>query len=287
MISFPTIEGVSHSFIKVNDTQLHVAQTGTGKPLLLIHGWPQHWYVWRKIIPLLKNHYRLIMPDLPGLGWSDMPKDKDFRKEKLADDMIQLVKALKLKHVDLVGHDWGGWIGFLACLKNPEMFEKYVALGITYPFGVTRLPIMQYGRFSYQIPLALPFIGEYALRFFPTFTEWLIKLGAGKKDIWTKEELYWFSSVLQNSQKAQASSLLYRNFLTKELVPLYKGKYKQKNFRTQTLLLIGENDPVINPSLFQNFNQATVHIKEIKNSGHFIPEEQPEITAKEIETFFK
>ena len=159
MSKFPDVEGVSHSFITVNGTKIHVAQIGKGKPLLLLHGWPQHWYVWRNIIPLLKDDFRLIMPDLPGLGWSDMPKDKDFRKETLAKTVIALVETLHLKQVGLVGHDWGGWIGFLACLEKPEMFTKYVALGINSPFSLTSFPLLQSWRFAYQIPIALPFVG--------------------------------------------------------------------------------------------------------------------------------
>src|SRR6266545_408806 len=95
------------------------------------------------------------MPDLPGFGWSDMPNDNNFQKEKLAKDIIQLIDALQLKQVGLIGHDWGGWIGFLACLEKPELFSKYLALGITYPFGVTHLLLSQYQRFLYQIPLGL------------------------------------------------------------------------------------------------------------------------------------
>lgn len=284
-MQLPEVTGVSHSSITINGAKLHVAQAGKGKPLLLLHGWPQHWYVWRKLIPLLKNNFQLIMPDLPGLGWSDIPRNKDFRKEKLADTIIQLINALQVKQVDLVGHDWGGWIGFLACLKKPELFRKYVALGISYPFGVTHLPLSQYRRFFYQIPLAAPLLGKNTVRYIPSFTEWMLMTGTKKKEIWTKEDLHWFSSLLQHPQKAEASSLYYRNFLTKELLPLYKGKYKNKIFQTQTMLLIGENDPVINPSLFQNFHEDIVKLKFIKDCGHFIPEEQPERTAKEIEAF--
>ena len=141
----------------------------------------------------------------------------------------------------------------------------------------------------YQIPLALPFVGENVLRYLPSLTEWLIKKGTYKKDLWTEEELQWFSSVLQNPQRAKASSLLYRDFLSKELLQLYQGKYKNRKFIVPTYLLIGEKDPVINPSLFHNFKDdaTTVQIKTIKNCGHFIPEEMPEAVAKEVKIHFK
>src|SRR5260221_8456278 len=135
MVSLPHVAGIKHTYIKISTAKIHVAEVGQGKPLLLLHGWPQHWYVWRKIIPELSKSFRLIMPDLPGFGWSEMPKDKNFRKETLAENILELIDILKLKRVGLIGHDWGGWIGFLMCQKEPARFTGYIALGIGYPFN--------------------------------------------------------------------------------------------------------------------------------------------------------
>ena len=52
----------------------HFAEAGEGEPVLLLHGWPQHWYAWRKVIPLLGESHRLISPDLRGFGWTDAPR---------------------------------------------------------------------------------------------------------------------------------------------------------------------------------------------------------------------
>lgn len=283
----PELSGVSHKFITINGSKIHVAEAGRGKPLLLIHGWPQHWYIWRKIIPLLANDYHLIMPDLPGFGWSDPPKNDDFRKEQLARAMIDLLDALHLKQVTLVGHDWGGWIGFLACLQKSEKFHNYLALGITNPLTNAKLTFSQSFRFLYQIPIALPFIGETLLRFFPSLTEWALKKCIFRKDILSQKELELYSHVLQDPLKAKASSLMYRTFLLQELIPILRGKYKQQKLLVPTRLLIGENDPVIHPSLFTKLHKAsnTLAIEIIPHCGHFIPEEQPEIVAKRIRSF--
>jgi len=279
MLSLPHVEGVTHSYIKINNAKLHIAQSGNGKPLLLLHGWPQNWYVWRKVIPELSKTHRLIMPDLPGFGWSDMPRDKNFRKEKLAEDIVQLIDNLKLKQVDLIGHDWGGWIGFLLCQKAPSRFTSYLALGIGFPFNPNSISPFQLWRFLYQLPIATPLVGEILLGKLPQVTEWGMKQCAYKKNAWTKEDLHIFSSVLQNAEKAQASSLLYRTFLTQELKQL--KDYQKKAYTFPTTLLIGNNDPIINPSLFKNFKQKeNLQIEFIKNCGHFIPEERPEIVVE-------
>lgn len=284
MISLPYVEGVRHTYIPISSTKLHIAEAGKGKPLVLIHGWPQHWYVWRKIIPELSKRYHLIMPDLPGFGWSGMPKDNDFRKETLAEDMLKLIDVLKLKQVGLIGHDWGGWIGFLMCMRKPELFSNYLALGITSPvMDISKLNSQQW-RFLYQLPIAAPFIGEILLHSFPNITEWGIKQCAYKKTAWTKEELQTFSSALQAPEKARASSLLYRTFLTREL-PVLK-EYRHQTLLVNSQLLIGENDPIINPALFRGVRQKNLKMDYVKECGHFIPEEQPERVVKEAKKLF-
>ncbi len=98
----PEIPGVRHTYVKINNRQIHIALAGQGKVLLLLHGWPQHWYAWRKIIPLLSKRYQLIMPDMRGFGWSDAPKNESYNKETLASDVLAIVDVLKLNQVGLV-----------------------------------------------------------------------------------------------------------------------------------------------------------------------------------------
>ena len=86
---------------------------------MLLHGWPQHWYEWRHQIPVLAEHYRVICPDLRGFGWSDAPPG-GYDKETLAADVVNLLDALGLDRVKLIGHDWGGWVGFLLCIDPPR-----------------------------------------------------------------------------------------------------------------------------------------------------------------------
>ena len=71
--SFPEVDGVRHRFVKVNGLNLHLAEAGSGEPLLMLHGWPQHWYMWRYQIPSLAQQYHVLCPDLRGFGWSDAP----------------------------------------------------------------------------------------------------------------------------------------------------------------------------------------------------------------------
>src|SRR6059058_6686702 len=99
---FPAVEGVevTHRYVDIGGLRMHVAEAGEGEPLVMLHGWPQHWYLWRHQIPELSKRYRVICPDLRGFGWSDAPAGR-YEKETLAADLIALLDALGLERVRL------------------------------------------------------------------------------------------------------------------------------------------------------------------------------------------
>src|ERR687891_2267855 len=118
--AMPQIEGVDHRFIRAGEMGFHVALAGEGEPLLLLHGWPQHWWQWRKLIPSLAERHRVIAMDLRGFGWSDIAWT-GFEKETMADDVIAVLAELEVDRTRIVGHDWGAWIGYLLALRRPEL----------------------------------------------------------------------------------------------------------------------------------------------------------------------
>src|SRR5918997_1513594 len=120
----PQLPGVEHREVVVRGLRLHVALAGPedGPPVFLLHGWPQHWYEWRhQIGPLADAGHRVVVPDLRGFGWAQYPPDGDFRKETLADDVIGLCQALGFERIGFVGHDWGCWVGWLLCMRRPDL----------------------------------------------------------------------------------------------------------------------------------------------------------------------
>ena len=87
--------------------------------MLLLHGWPQHWYCWRLVIPELAKHYRVLAMDLRGFGWTDIAWE-GLDKETMADDVANVMGALEIDRACIVGHDWGGWIGYLLAHPPPR-----------------------------------------------------------------------------------------------------------------------------------------------------------------------
>src|SRR4051812_4960934 len=163
MTDMPHVDGVRHRFIGANGITQHVAEAGDpdGDPVVLLHGWPQHWYEWRHVMPALADRHRVLAVDLRGFGWSDAP-ESGYAKEELATDILAVLDALELDRVKLIGHDWGGWIGFLLCLRAPERFDRFLALGITHPWQTVGGGWRQLHRFWYQQVINFPVLG-YAL----------------------------------------------------------------------------------------------------------------------------
>src|ERR671917_2322613 len=157
----PDLPGVTHHWETVNGIRIHYAEAGEGEPVVLQHGWPQHWWMWRHLIGPLAERYRVIAPDLRGHGWSDKPRSS-YLKTELLDDMLALTAKLGIQRFRYVGHDWGAYVGMLAALREPARVERLVALSIPHPWQGRPDPrLMLYG--TYQLVLAGP-LGRIAVR---------------------------------------------------------------------------------------------------------------------------
>jgi pimeloyl-ACP methyl ester carboxylesterase len=268
---------------------MHVARAGkAGPPLLLLHGWPQHWYAWRHVIPPFAERYRVLCPDLRGLGWTEAPSH-GYEKESLASDILALLDALELPRVLLIGHDWGAHAGFLLCLREPERVERFVALNDIHPWlRPSPKDALHAWRLWYQWVLASPAAGAWLLRNRPAFVKWLIRAW-GAKDVWTEEELDVFADSLREPQRARASAQYYRTFVLRELLPTLAGRYRNYRLRTPTLLLFGADDGVIRPHQLRGYERHAddMRLELIPGVGHFTAEEAPELVVDRANELFE
>lgn len=284
----PELDGVTHSYVDVAGTRLHVAEAGEGPPVLLLHGWPQHWWVWRKVIPALASERRVICPDLRGFGWSDAPPGS-YEMQGFADDVLALLDELDLDEVELVGHDWGGYTGFLLCLQAPERIRHYLALGVVHPWFEPPKPSPQMlNRTAYQFLLATPGLGSGVLRSVPGFVKLVHKRGSHPDMRWTEEELDCFAQSFRSRDHALASSHVYRSFLLRELPRLKKGHYRSQRSEVPTRLLVGEADPVIRADMLAGFEPyaGEMSVETVERCGHFVAEEQPELVIERARQLF-
>ncbi|HKJ36305.1 MAG TPA: alpha/beta fold hydrolase [Solirubrobacterales bacterium] len=291
----PELEGVSHELYNVGGIRMHVAVAGdpASEPLVLIHGWPQHWWVWRKLIGPLSDRYRVICPDLRGFGWSEAPS-RSYLKADLADDVVALADALELDRFKLAGHDWGGLVGFHVCLKQPARVSHYAAAGISHLWvraDDATLPerIRLLGRLWYQFVLASPLLGRQVVQRLPMFMRTVLNKGADRPDTFTDADIETFVSQWAEPERARASVQVYRSFLTREFAQIAKGAFDDRVLEQPIAMLIGEGDPVISAEDLEGAeaNLPNLELRELTGVGHFVPEEAPDVMLAAMNELFE
>lgn len=303
MSELPLLEGVEHRWVEARGLRTHVAEAGEGPPLgasarlgqarseaiLLLHGWPQHWWMWRYVMPRLAEHHRVIAPDLRGHGWTDAPPG-GYDKETLASDVLALLDALELERVALIGHDWGGWVGFLLCLREPERFTRFLALNTGHPWpSADARNALSIWRFAYMLVIGAPCAGPWLVRSrADRLIERALRDGAARPEAFSDDDLRIFASRLREPARSRASSLLYRTFVLREQVPIARGRYRSRRLRTPTRMLFGTQDPVITPRMLEGYGAYAddMSVELVDHAGHFIAEDRPELVAERALRFF-
>ena len=284
----PHVDGVRHRFIGANGIVHHVAEAGAddGDPVLLLHGWPQHWYEWRHLIPALADRHRVLALDLRGFGWSDAPP-WGYEKEQLAIDVLAVLDALGIDRVKLVGHDWGGWIGFLLCLRAPERFDRFLALGIPHPWQTVGSGWRDLPRFWYQVPIITPGLG-YALHRSGLFVRAALRRGVTDGDAFDRTTIASFADNLAEPGRARACVQVYRVFVLHESLPVARGRYMSSRLTVPTRLVAGADDPVVSPAMIAGWEAHAdeMSVELVADCGHFIADERPQLVADEARALF-
>ena len=288
MSALPEVEGVMHHWVRVRGIELHYAEAGSGDDVVLcLHGWPQHWYEWRQLMPALAaDGYRVIAPDLRGFGWSEAPAD-GYEKEGLADDILALLDELGLERVKLVGHDWGGWIGFLLCLREPQRFERYLSLNILPPWTSMRAMAPHLWRFWYQWLISSPGVG-YQLHRSGKFVPKVLVGGSVRRELWDEATIHAFSDTFTEPARARAAVQMYRVFTLREAPAIGRGRYAEARLRVPTKLLFGTGDAALNHNLLAGYERHAddMTVEKIDGCGHFIVDEMPDLVTERARAFF-
>ena len=242
--------------------------------MLLMHGWPQHWYLWRGVMPLVAPHARVIAPDFRGFGWTEVPED-GYEKHQLMRDVLALLDELGVDTFSIAGHDWGGYVGFLLALEHPERVESFLALNTLPPWnGSDPKTALDAWRFAYQPVLAAPGVGR---RIGPALAARGLR-GAGLDDA----EVNAFVERLRGG-RGLATERLYRTFL-RELPSIMGGRYSGAELSIPVELLFGSRDMVLTTRTARDAAAQTdnVELELVADAGHFIVDEKPELVADRL-----
>lgn len=289
MIAAPLVlEGVTHRDVRVNGVRLHVAEAGPhdAPALLLAHGWPQNWWCWRRLAPLLTPRFRCLMPDFRGHGGSEAPV-RGYEKDELARDLVELLDALELDQVGFIGHDWGAYVGMLIGMESPQRISALLAMSIAHPWPSwrDRLNPVRLAAFSYQLPLSTPVLGERLMR--AGATRQILRRGS-PPGTYSDEDLAVFDEPMRSPQGARATVSLYRTFLLRELPAIAAGRFRKARLTVPTVLLVGEKDAIVRGADLRGFepHAPRMTVERVPAAGHFLPEECPEVVAEHAEALF-
>jgi len=157
--------------IKAGDLTFNLVEAGPaeGPLIMLLHGFPEFWLAWREIIaPLAQSGFRVVAPDQRGYGLSDKPRGVDaYRLDRLADDVVAIARAVGHERFHLVGHDWGGSVGWWLATRRPAHVAKMVIANAAHP-AVWRAAMKddrdQRRRSGYVRVLRMPWLPEAMIR---------------------------------------------------------------------------------------------------------------------------
>ncbi|WP_280276755.1 alpha/beta fold hydrolase [Nocardia wallacei] len=262
---------VRHRFVRIDGLRIHYAEAGEGEPLILLHGWPQHWWEWRHLLGPLASRYRVICPDIRGLGWSE-GNGRGYTFERLARDLIELMDRLQLPRARIVGRDWGLVTGYRACLNWPDRIERFVAMAGVHPWTADGIrPSAVWSPWHVYLLAA-----QGRSR---NLQDWISRRSL---DAWRYQGNFSAAEVEIYQQRmrtpaAYAATVAFNRNVVLHEVPHFLRHYRLLRLRVPTLHLNGAQDPLSRgiPSSYPDYADA-MRLETIPDCGHFAPEEQPE-----------
>lgn len=276
--AIPAVQGVEHRFVDANGLRVHVAEAGPADapPVLLLHGWPQHWYMWRRVMAALGDEYRLLAPDLRGFGWTEAP-GRGYDGETFAADQIALLDALGLERAHVVGHDWGGWTAMLLGILHAERVDRMVVCNAPHPWPTLSARVaLESWRSWYTWVIATPGLGRWMLE-----QRWIARAILRRGNVggpFDEGEIALYADSFREPARAEAIVGLYR-YYQRAVREGMSGRWRHERLTVPTLLLFGARDRYISTRLLPGYEPYAddMRLELVPDSGHFIVDERPEL----------
>jgi pimeloyl-ACP methyl ester carboxylesterase len=273
-----------HHTATVGEVRLHYVTAGSGDAVVLLHGWPQTWFEWRRIIPALAAKYTVVAPDLRGLGDSSKPQG-GYDKRTVADDIYKLVQKLGFERIYLVGHDWGGPTAYAYAVAHPEDVRKLVILDVSIPNETWE----KFPMFNRRGTWHLTFHG---VRDLPeslvagrerTYLSWFYRSAAYNPGVITDYEIDEYVRCYSAPGGLRAGFEYYRAIPTDIA---HNKEHAKTKLKMPVLALGGDRGFGQAPLLSMRELAENVRGGVIEHCGHWIVEEQTDYLIDQLTTFF-
>jgi pimeloyl-ACP methyl ester carboxylesterase len=278
----PEASGFHHLVVETPGLRTHVAVVGDGEPVVLLHGFPQHWWEWHAIAPAIaEGGYRVLCPDLRGAGWTVADDSRIERATRLR-DLLAVFDALGIDSAHLVAHDMGAITATQLAYEHPQRVRTAVHLSAPPAFM----------RFS---PKLVP-----ALRHMPALV-WH-RRGASVRGLFSEDyvaapmsesALESYLAPMRRPDIDGAVRPLYRGMVLPEAMRLFWGVYRRRRLRVPTLVVFGRHDgdfpAELVPRICRNPGRHADRIEfaYIDDASHFITDDAPAAVADLALDWFK
>ncbi|WP_410600915.1 alpha/beta fold hydrolase [Amycolatopsis sp. lyj-90] len=276
--------GFRSAYAQVNGVRLHYVAGGRGEPLILLPGWPETWWQYRKIMPTLAKRYRVIAVDLRGMGGSGKPQD-GYDKKTMARDIFELVRSLGYRQAHIAGHDIGAMVAFSVAANHPEATKTVTLMDVSHP-----------DESLYQIPMLAPpgqpvHVWWFAFNQVATLPEQLVAGRARFLGDWMFDHLAADPASIGDRDRAIYAAAYDRPDAIRAGNGWYRAFGKdiedQKAYGKITAPMLGLGSEfnydylaAVLPS-----KAVDVRVRKVAGSGHFVAEEQPRTVIDELQAF--
>jgi len=276
----PEASGFEHLTIETPGLASHVAVIGEGDPVVMLHGFPQHWWQWRAIAPMLAERYRVYCPDLRGAGWT-VAEGPRIERETRMEDLVAVFDAMGLERVRLVCHDMGAITGMQFAYVHPERVEALVMLSVPPPF-MSFSPKMMRG-LRHLPPLVMHRSGRSLA--------WLFDAAHLAKPL-PPGTVETYLAPMQRPEVDAAVRGLYRGMVLPEAARIARGVYTKQRLHPPTLCVFGRLDHPFTEELVRRLSGDPGRSADrfdfafVEGAAHFITDDAPDAVAELIVEHF-
>lgn len=271
---------------------INVTHGGKGKPLLLIHGYPQTHIMWYKVVEKLSKEYYIICPDLRGYGDSSKPKGDEkhliYSKKSMAKDMITLMQKLGFDKFFVAGHDRGARVTHRMCLDYPNNILKACVMDITPTYHMFKNTNQAFatGYYHWFFLIQPDFLPETMIGNNPRYyLEEKLKRWSAKGSVFDKEAVDEYVRCF-DKDSIHATCEDYRAGASIDMSD--DEKDRNRKISTPLLVLWGEKGFVNRTyDVLNVWKEYALDLSgEALDCGHFLPEEKPKEVSQKLKEFF-
>jgi epoxide hydrolase 4 len=270
---------LKQGYVDSNGVKIHYASIGSGPLIVMIHGFPDYWYTWRKQMEGLSDKYQCVAIDQRGYNLSDKPEGvENYAVPLLVGDVIAVIKHFGKDKAIVVGHDWGGAVAWAVALSAPQYVDRLVILNLPHPRGITR----ELAHNSKQQAAS-----EYARNFQKEGAENMIK---------PEQLAFWVTDPDAKQKYIEA----FQRSSIKAMLNYYKANYPREPYQEDSspvvktqmpvLMFHGLKDTALLPGALNNtwdWMGKDLTLVTIPDSGHFVQQDAADLVTRTMRAWLE